>query len=69
MSGLSIFACDVIAAGQRFRVLGVIDSFTHRCLALETATSFPNRRVTRVLERAIQSTTGRNRFAAIVGPN
>jgi putative transposase len=47
------FASDVTAAGQRIRVLGVIDSFTRQCLALETATSFPSRRVTRVLERAI----------------
>jgi putative transposase len=47
------FASDVTAAGQRFRVLGVIDSFTRQCLALEVATSFPSRRVTRVLERAI----------------
>lgn len=47
------FASDVTAAGQRFRVLGVIDSFTRQCLALETATGFPSRRVTRVLERAI----------------
>jgi transposase InsO family protein len=43
----------VTAAGQRFRVLGVIDRFTRKCLALEVATSFPSRRVTRVLERAI----------------
>jgi putative transposase len=47
------FASDVTAAGQRIRVLGVIDGFTRQCLALETATSFPSRRVTRVLERAI----------------
>jgi putative transposase len=47
------FASDVTAAGQRFRVLGVIDSFTRQCLVLEVATSFPSRRVTRVLERAI----------------
>jgi putative transposase len=47
------FASDVTAAGQRIRVLGVIDSFTRQCLALEVATSFPSRRVTRVLERAI----------------
>ena len=47
------FASDVTAAGQRFRVLGVIDSFTRQCLALEAATSFPSRRVTRLLERAI----------------
>lgn len=47
------FASDATAAGQRFRVLGVIDIFTRQCLALEIATSFPSRRVTRVLERAI----------------
>jgi putative transposase len=47
------FASDVTAAGQRFRVLGVIDSFTRQCLVLEAATSFPSRRVTRELERAI----------------
>jgi putative transposase len=47
------FASDVTAAGQRFRVLGVIDSFTRQCLALEVATSFPTLRVTRVLERVI----------------
>jgi len=47
------FASDVTAAGQRFRVLGVIDSFTRQSLVLETATSFPSRRVTRLLERAI----------------
>jgi len=33
------FASDVTAAGQRIRVLGVIDSFTRQCLALEVATS------------------------------
>ena len=47
------FASDVTAAGQRFWVLGVIDRFTRKCLALEVATSFPSRRVTRVLEDAI----------------
>ena len=47
------FASDVTAAGQRFRVFGVIDSFTRQCLVLDTAASFPSRRVTRMLERAI----------------
>ena len=47
------FASDVTAAGQRLRVLGVIDSFTRQCLVLEVATSFPSRRITRLLERAI----------------
>lgn len=47
------FASDVTAASQRFRVFGVIDSFTRECLVLETAASFPSRRLTRLLERAI----------------
>ena len=34
-------------------MFGVIDSFTRQCLVLDTATSFPSRRVTRMLERAI----------------
>lgn len=47
------FASDVTAARQRIRVLGVIDSFTRQRLILDTATSFPSQRVTRMLERAI----------------
>ena len=47
------FASDVTAAGQRFRVLGVIDSFTRQAHVLEAATSFPSRRLTRELECAI----------------
>ena len=47
------FASDVTAAGQRFRVLGVIDGFTRQSLVLDTSTSFPSRRVTRELERAM----------------
>jgi len=43
------FASDVTDAGQRLRVLGVIDSFTRQSHVLETATSFPSRRVTREL--------------------
>lgn len=47
------FASDATAAGQRFRVLGVIDSFTRQSHVLVTAASFPSRRLTRELERAI----------------
>jgi putative transposase len=47
------FASDVTDAGQRFRVLGVIDGFTRQSQILETSTSFPSRRVTRELKRAI----------------
>ena len=47
------FASDVTAGGRRLRVLSVIDSFTRECLALEVDTSFPSRRVTRVLDGAM----------------
>ena len=39
--------------GQRFRVFSVIDAFTRECLALETDTSMPSRRVTRILQKVI----------------
>jgi putative transposase len=48
------FASDVTAGGRRLRVLSVIDAYTRECLALETDTSFPSRRVTRVLEAVME---------------
>jgi putative transposase len=48
------FASDVTASGRRLRVFSVIDSFTRQCHALEVDTSFPSRRVTRVLDKAIE---------------
>jgi putative transposase len=47
------FASDVTAGSQRIRMLSVIDSFTRQSLALEVDTSFPSRRVTRVIEPAM----------------
>jgi putative transposase len=47
------FAADVLATGRTVRVLGVVDTFTRECLALEADTSFASRRVTRVLEQII----------------
>lgn len=47
------FANDVVASGRRIRILSVVDSFTRQCWTLEVDTSFPSRRVTRVLDRAI----------------
>jgi len=47
------FASDVAASGQRLRIFSVVDAFTRECLALETDTSLPSRRITRVLERII----------------
>lgn len=48
------FASDVTAGGRRLRVLSVIDSFTRQSLSLEVDTSFPSRRVTRVLKAAME---------------
>ena len=47
------FVHDVLATGQRVRVLSVLDAYTREGLALEVGTSFASRRVTRVLERLI----------------
>ncbi len=48
------FAADVLATGRTVRVLGVVDTFTRECLALEADTSFASRRVTRVFEQTIR---------------
>ena len=48
------FASDVTASGRRLRMFSVVDSFTRQCHALEVDTSFPSRRVTRVLDQAIE---------------
>jgi len=48
------FASDVTASGRRLRVLSVIDSFTRQSLSLEVDSSFPSRRVTRVLKAAME---------------
>lgn len=47
------FASDIAASGQRLRLFSVVDAFTRECLALETDTSMPRRRVTRVLQANI----------------
>jgi putative transposase len=47
------FVHDRLASGRSVRVLTVIDAFTRECLALETDTSLPSRRVTRALDRVI----------------
>lgn len=45
------FLKDHTLSGGTLRVLTVVDEFTRECLAIEVATSFPSRRVIRVLER------------------
>jgi putative transposase len=47
------FASDVTASGRRLRVFSVVDAFTRECLALETDTSMPSQRVTRILQSII----------------
>jgi putative transposase len=47
------FAGDVAASGQRLWVFSVVDAFTRECLALETDTSMPSRRIRCVLERIV----------------
>lgn len=47
------FVHDRLASGRAIRVLGVVDTFTRECLALEVDTSFASRRVTRVLDGVI----------------
>ena len=47
------FVHDRLANGRAVRVLGVVDTFTRECLALEVDTSFASRRVTRVLDQVI----------------
>ena len=47
------FVHDRLANGRAVRVLGVVDTFTRECLALEVDTSFASRRVTRVLDEVI----------------
>ena len=49
------------AGGKRLRVFSVVDAFTRECLALETDTSLPSRRVTRVLQ-AIMNQRGAPQF-------
>ncbi len=44
------FASDVTQGQQRLRIFSVVDAYTRECLALEVDTSFPSRRMTRVLE-------------------
>jgi putative transposase len=54
------FASDVTASGQRLRIFSVVDAFTRECLALETDTSLPSRRITRVLQRVSPARGGRS---------
>jgi putative transposase len=43
------FLSDAFADGRRFRILAIVDDFTHECLALAADTSLPGLRVAREL--------------------
>ena len=47
------FVSDGLASGRAIRLLCVVDTYTRECLALHVDTSFPSRRVTRVLEELV----------------
>ena len=49
------FQHDLLAAGQRFRSLNIVDDFSRECLAIEVDTSLPGERVVRVLERLAET--------------
>jgi len=49
------FQHDVLATGQRFRTLNIVDDFSRECPAIEVDTSLPGARVVRVLERLGES--------------
>jgi putative transposase len=49
------FQHDLLATGQRFRSLNIVDDFSRECPAIEVDTSLPGARVVRVLERLADS--------------
>ena len=49
------FQHDLLATGQRFRTLNIVDDFSRVCPAIEVDTSLPGVRVVRVLERLAES--------------
>ena len=62
------FVSDRLATGRSVRVLSVVDTFTRECIALEVDTSFPSRRVTRVLEKALAQRAWPERIRCDNGP-
>jgi putative transposase len=49
------FQHDLLATGQRFRSLNIVDDFSRECPAIEVDTSLPGVRVVRVLERLAET--------------
>ncbi len=49
------FVMDTLVSGRRFRILTLVDDFTRECLCLLVDTSLTGLRVTRELDRIIES--------------
>ena len=49
------FQHDLLATGQRFRTLNILDDFSRECPAIEVDTSLPGTRVVRVLDRLAET--------------
>lgn len=49
------FVHDTLATGRGIRVLAVVDTFTRECISLEVDSSMSGQRVTRTLERVIDT--------------
>ena len=49
------FQHDLLATGQRFRSLNIVDDFSRECPAIEVDTSLPGVRVVRVLDRLAET--------------
>jgi putative transposase len=49
------FQHDLLATGQRFRTLNIVDDLTRECPAIEVDTSLPGVRVVRVLDRLAET--------------
>jgi putative transposase len=49
------FQHDLLATGQRFRTLNIVDDFSRECPAIEVDTSLPGARVVRVLDRLAET--------------
>lgn len=62
------FASDALATGRAIRVLSVVDAFSRQCVALEADTSFASRRVTRVLDKAMNAYGWPKRIRCDNGP-
>ena len=62
------FVSDRLATGRSVRLLSVVDAFTRECIALEADTSFASRRVTRVLDGALQDRARPQRIRCDNGP-